>query len=1044
MTRDFKIRNQSKLAVITSRDGQLRIDLPPQPDGRSRRSRAESPSPSPLPQNRGLGFPIRRCRHCAREGSSGRPRRVHDRMGRGKRAAKPAPQPAGIGGMSGADLSLLMPGDVSELPDDQLAEIMQKLTFEQQKRSQKQPCPPAGPAPARRSSRSRSPKPKTKSRGPPVDAMNENQVDVNVLWDEIDGGKSHNSYLKMIDFVDVPDDLLRKLFTTSRVKEKTRAKEGDSIPCPPLHRRRSIDHLRQWFNQFGPKQREDIASKGGDEYEVVKDHDGDLVWDGERWGQPHREDSEEGGQEMPPARTSLRRLHARDHRVLCHGNNNEIRYVVKERPHDEGQSQYDFMSVHPLGCGCGELAEDDQVCQVCQKSKSAIIRLVDNQLGLRDREGGVDPRTRTSLLRTSSLQREQVNYHRRESRRKGKIISRRDQALARLEEETGVDVLISTDNDLIFNEKNLEKARQVFVEKNDLSHNSIAEYAFEQSVAKHIRAKRSGAKSVRHCPLMIRLGAIICQKMGYSGGLYNLIAKIAGLPDARTVRRYTVTNSNDEDGIMHSNCNEARIRFNNEHDNEPRTSFQRHGVLAFDSMHTKGRFGISRNTNELIAVADDAFEEDVIMTELNALDKAASSDGDDADMEKKLPVMSKHFLVFIFTTWSADTKIQFLVARYALPTIKSPFLTREIGKVIMSLVQYGFIVNTVTGDGASENRACFKGLATLTARQVLAKNGHWSENELEGLPLDFKIGFEHPHPLLDVIVVIGGEMPHWVKKFRNAFDNKSRNLKFEGKDMELVMLYNIWLASGDADCRFASSLRKYIFTHDHFNLNAYLKMRVFLAIQIPSQTCIKMIKDHCDSDKNEDKLEDYEPMIKLFDKVDRLVDIWNGSNYKKSKVRDVELINKPKHRHIQELFDVLRVFEEWKEEGGGKFTKNFITKQTYEDLVWMVFGVAAVASLYLKDDGSLVMHQGRGGSDVCEHFFAKLRYINPNPTMDQAREGASRITSTAGAYQHVFVQVKKGNSGTAVGDISTTAAQVMAPMESKKSSKRPKLESPVK
>jgi len=85
------------------------------------------------------------------------------------------------------------------------------------------------------------------------------------------------------------------------------------------------------------------------------------------------------------------------------------------------------------------------------------------------------------------------------------------------------------------------------------------------------------------------------------------------------------------------------------------------------------------------------------------------------------------------------------------------------------------------------------------------------------------------------------------------------------------------------------------------------------------------------------------------------------------------------------------------------------------------------------------MHQGRGGSDVCEHFFAKLRYINPNLTMDQAREGASRITSTAGAYQHVFVQVKKGNSGTAVGDIGTTAPQILSPMESKKASKRPKL-----
>ncbi|EJK66025.1 hypothetical protein THAOC_13075 [Thalassiosira oceanica] len=160
---------------FTSRDGQIRIDLPPQPDGRSGRSRAESPSPSPLPQNRGLGFPSRRCRHCAREGSSRRLRGVHDTMGRSKKPGKPASKPAGSGGISGADLSLLLTGGVSELPDDQLAEIMQQLTLEQQKRSQKQAGPPTNPGPARparRSSRSRSPKPKTKSRGHPLDAMN--------------------------------------------------------------------------------------------------------------------------------------------------------------------------------------------------------------------------------------------------------------------------------------------------------------------------------------------------------------------------------------------------------------------------------------------------------------------------------------------------------------------------------------------------------------------------------------------------------------------------------------------------------------------------------------------------------------------------------------------------------------------------------------------------------------------------------------------------------------------------------------------------------
>ena len=147
-----------------------------------------------------------------------------------------------------------------------------------------------------------------------------------------------------------------------------------------------------------------------------------------------------------------------------------------------------------------------------------------------------------------------------------------------------------------------------------------------------------------------------------------------------------------------------------------------------------------------------------------------------------------------------------------------------------------------------------------------------------------------------------------------------------------------------------------------------------------------MIRDYCDDDSNSTAIKDYQPMIDLFLKVDRLVDIMNGSTKKEG----VELINHPRHKHITELFDILRVFEGWKKECGG-FTNNFITSYTYQDLVWMVFGVAAHASLYLDEDGSNVMHQGRSGTDVCEHFFSMIRYINSNPTMQQAREGASKV-----------------------------------------------------
>ena len=206
-----------------------------------------------------------------------------------------------------------------------------------------------------------------------------------------------------------------------------------------------------------------------------------------------------------------------------------------------------------------------------------------------------------------------------------------------------------------------------------------------------------------------------------------------------------------------------------------------------------------------------------------------------------------------------------------------------------------------------------------------------------------------------------------------------------------------------------ASLRKYRKTHDHFVLNPY-------AVQIPSQDTITMLKEEC-----HDNIEEFESMIELFEAVDRLVDIMNGVGYKNGKNKDVELINHPLHRHMSELFDILRLFEEWKKECGG-FNKKFITQQTYEDLVWMVFGVNAIAILYLDADENKVMHQGRSGSDVCEHFFAMIRYINSNPTMQQCREGGSRVAS------QVPSNMFSKKAGSNAGGATVEAADYLAPV----------------
>ena len=164
---------------------------------------------------------------------------------------------------------------------------------------------------------------------------------------------------------------------------------------------------------------------------------------------------------------------------------------------------------------------------------------------------------------------------------------------------------------------------------------------------------------------------------------------------------------------------------------------------------------------------------------------------------------SKHFLVFICTTWSPTSnkgkrsRHRFVCARYGLKSIDSLFLIPEIRKIILHLSYYGFIVITITGDGASENRSTFKTLADKTAREIL--EDHYPDDFLDSLNLDFKIAFKHPNPICaaeNIVVFIGADMSHWVKKLRNAMDNKqTRDLAFHGTGLMLDRLHHVQVCS---------------------------------------------------------------------------------------------------------------------------------------------------------------------------------------------------------------------------------------------------------
>ena len=118
---------------------------------------------------------------------------------------------------------------------------------------------------------------------------------------------------------------------------------------------------------------------------------------------------------------------------------------------------------------------------------------------------------------------------------------------------------------------------------------------------------------------------------------------------------------------------------------------------------------------------------------------------------------------------------------------------------------------------------------------------HHPSDLLDSINSSTNIAFPHPNPEYDeeICIFIGGNMPHWVKEFRNAMDNtKTQDLGFLGVGFILVPLKESWKKVVDCDIGICADICVYKSSTGHFELNSYNKIRVFLAIHICSQTVI--------------------------------------------------------------------------------------------------------------------------------------------------------------------------------------------------------------
>ena len=400
------------------------------------------------------------------------------------------------------------------------------------------------------------------------------------------------------------------------------------------------------------------------------------------------------------------------------------------------------------------------------------------------------------------------------------------------------------------------------------------------------RAKKSGKKSCRYSFLMIRFA--ISLKLKFGKERYDFISKCFNLPSGPHLGKYKSPSVGAPDGILYDTLNAERSLFDTLNDMLPEDSWKRHGSLTWDSMVIKEKLHFCPNTMRIVGYADDAFDLNVIMSEL----KDRMKNLEDTDNPSKDVPKAKHFLVFIFTTWEKNMKRhQMVVSRYGVLSLDASYIIDKVNSAIVALSKFGWIVDNVGGDGASENRSALKQMGTITAREILSDvitELYGDVEVLEKVPIDFTVAFRHPvHD--DVIVFISADMPHLIKKIVNSFDRSSKpkkktELSFRNKSIALGIIQKMWETSSDGDGSSSINIfRK--FSRDHFEKNAFNQMCVYLAAQITSMTTVELLGNEELLSKCKYTKEEVAPMVKIISKLDQMIDIMNAKSMHRNKKR---------------------------------------------------------------------------------------------------------------------------------------------------------------
>ena len=530
----------------------------------------------------------------------------------------------------------------------------------------------------------------------------------------------------------------------------------------------------------------------------------------------------------------------------------------------------------------------------------------------------------------------------------------------------------------------------------------------------------------RYSPATIKLAIVLSTKLGKEA--YDQVRKLFLLPTGRHLQSYNV-GSDDAEGVMLEMIGAMKAKAD---DLGYNGVWQRCGCVTFDAMTIKGGVWFEYHTGRVLGFPYNDGLYETCMSEFKSY--AQSLGGEKAchfptqfdgllRLQVHEPEVAKHYLVYYYVGLGVSN-FAFPVARYAMTSIKAPDLRTKFLCVVTELARRTFIVVAAVFDGAQENRTFQKISATRAAAEFLV-------GVVVPWDTSFPVAMDHPVFGRKYPIFLMSDTPHEVKKVVNTLENSNPNnnkkrmlqhLDSNGdrQPMCLDMVKDAWLdfeglMTESLVCG-AAPLTRTKLKREHFEKNAFSRMRVYLAAQVLSNTVCCVIDQVTAKKPNKRLL--YGPLRALCSNMDRFLDIMNGRREKGYKNIDTT-----DARELKELGEIMKWFECWFKSihedrqfahlAVDEKKSAFLPEGCWFDLQSIIKGVTAFSIFYLRkfqDTEPIMIVQRRLMQDIVEHHFAHIRQScggSTQPSVVQCEQATSRSATNR------ILQDKKSNAGQA-------------------------------